>query len=85
MWIPSKQVYYVDPYIMQVYNITPYMQFHPGGAAQLRRGAGRDSTALFNKYHAWVNAEMTMEKCLVGMLAREEVPLESELSSRGLA
>ena len=61
----------------QVYNITPYMNFHPGGVAQLRRGAGIDSTALFNKYHAWVNAEMMMENCLVGMLAREEVPQEN--------
>jgi len=63
-----------------VYNITPYMHFHPGGVAQLRRGAGIDSTALFNKYHAWVNAEMMMEKCLVGLLAREEVAQESRPS-----
>ena len=57
---------------LQVYNITPYMKFHPGGVAQLRRGMGIDCTALFNKYHAWVNADMMLEKCLVGLLVRTE-------------
>ncbi|KAL5718698.1 cytochrome-b5 reductase [Ranunculus cassubicifolius] len=52
----------------RVYNITPYMKFHPGGVDMLMKGAGKDCTALFNKYHAWVNAEFMLEKCLVGML-----------------
>lgn len=56
---------------IQVYNITAYMNFHPGGADQLRRGAGKDCTALFMKYHAWVNAEMMLQKCLIGVLAKE--------------
>lgn len=52
----------------RVYNITPYMKFHPGGVDMLMKGAGKDCTALFNKYHAWVNAEFMLEKCLVGTL-----------------
>lgn len=51
----------------RVYNITPYLDFHPGGRAQLLRVAGRDGTALFNEYHAWVNFEMMLDKCCVGI------------------
>ncbi|KAK3223929.1 hypothetical protein Dsin_010954 [Dipteronia sinensis] len=52
----------------RVYNISPYMKFHPGGVDMLMKGVGKDCTALFNKYHAWVNAEVLLEKCLVGTL-----------------
>jgi cytochrome b involved in lipid metabolism len=52
----------------RVYNISPYIRFHPGGKDMLMKGAGRDCTALFNKYHAWVNAEFLMERCIVGIL-----------------
>jgi len=54
-----------------VYNVTPYQRFHPGGAAWLLKGAGRDAGALFDKYHAWVNADMLLSACLVGLLAPE--------------
>eukprot|EP00898_Chlorokybus_atmophyticus_P001101 jgi/Chlat1/1992/Chrsp158S02294 len=52
----------------KVYNISPYLSFHPGGRDKLMLGAGRDGTTLFNKYHAWVNADFLMEKTLVGVL-----------------
>ncbi|XP_076920884.1 cytochrome b5 domain-containing protein RLF-like isoform X1 [Bidens hawaiensis] len=52
----------------RVYNITPYMKFHPGGVDMLMKAVGKDCTTLFNKYHAWVNAEFMLEKCLVGIL-----------------
>ncbi|KAJ8640918.1 hypothetical protein MRB53_017612 [Persea americana] len=52
----------------RVYNISPYMKFHPGGVDMLMKAAGKDCTSLFNKYHAWVNAEFLLEKCLVGIL-----------------
>ncbi|KAL4421197.1 hypothetical protein ABPG77_010072 [Micractinium sp. CCAP 211/92] len=48
----------------KVYNITPYLRFHPGGIPMLLKVAGRDGTALFNKYHAWVNYEFLLAKCL---------------------
>ena len=41
----------------RVFNITPYLHYHPGGVDILMEGAGRDCTELFDKYHSWVNAE----------------------------
>ncbi|CAI7887176.1 unnamed protein product [Closterium sp. NIES-53] len=32
----------------RVYNITPYLDFHPGGKAMLMKAAGKDCTALFS-------------------------------------
>ncbi|WIA37962.1 hypothetical protein OEZ86_001339 [Tetradesmus obliquus] len=56
----------------KVYNITPYLRFHPGGADILVKSAGRDGTALFNKYHPWVNAHALLEKCLLGLLQQAQ-------------
>lgn len=52
----------------RVYNVTRYMDFHPGGVDELMRGAGKDATALFDSVHAWVNYEQLLSKCLVGPL-----------------
>lgn len=32
----------------RVYNITPYLKFHPGGVGELMRVAGKDGTELFS-------------------------------------
>lgn len=56
----------------KVYNITQYMAYHPGGEKQLMSGAGKDCTVQFNKFHAWVNAESMLSKCLLGTLFTEE-------------
>ncbi|KAJ3567475.1 hypothetical protein NP233_g6347 [Leucocoprinus birnbaumii] len=55
----------------KVYNITPYIEFHPGGEKELMRVAGRDGTRLFALTHAWVNADMMLDACLVGFLVAE--------------
>jgi len=34
----------------KVYNITPYLSFHPGGERELMRAAGRDGTKLFGEF-----------------------------------
>mmetsp|Transcript_6905 Transcript_6905/g.7224 ORF Transcript_6905/g.7224 Transcript_6905/m.7224 type:complete len:168 (+) Transcript_6905:36-539(+) len=53
----------------KVYNITQYIDYHPGGVNKLMLGAGKDCTPLFNKYHAWVNYESMLSKCQVGVLS----------------
>jgi cytochrome b involved in lipid metabolism len=32
----------------RVYNISPYIRFHPGGRDMLMKGAGKDCTSLFS-------------------------------------
>lgn len=39
----------------KVYNISPYLAYHPGGSTILERVLGKDITALYDKYHRWVN------------------------------
>lgn len=53
-----------------MYNVTHYLKFHPGGAGQLMRGAGKDATELFLSIHPWVNVDVLLEKCLVGYLVK---------------
>ncbi|KAF9348166.1 hypothetical protein BGX26_000399 [Mortierella sp. AD094] len=55
----------------KVYNITPYLPFHPGGEKELLRCAGRDGTRLFNLTHKWVNYEFMLKECQVGFLVSE--------------
>lgn len=52
----------------KVYNLTPYLNFHPGGDKILKGVLGKDCTAQFDKYHRWVNGEYMLEKCKVGVL-----------------
>jgi cytochrome b involved in lipid metabolism len=52
----------------KVYNITPYLPFHPGGKGELMRGAGKDSGQLFLEIHPWVNWDGMLGECLVGIL-----------------
>lgn len=55
----------------KVYNITPYVPYHPGGKGEILRGAGRDSAQLFQEIHPWVNWDGILGECLVGILVSE--------------
>ncbi|KAI0421833.1 hypothetical protein F5X98DRAFT_370461 [Xylaria grammica] len=55
----------------RVYNMTPYLPFHPGGEPELLRAAGRDGTQLFGEIHPWVNYETMLSSCLIGLLVDE--------------
>ncbi|KAL0084941.1 cytochrome b5-like heme/steroid binding domain-containing protein [Phycomyces blakesleeanus] len=52
----------------KVYNITPYLKFHPGGVKDLMRIAGKDGTRLFMLTHSWVNTDFMLDACMVGFL-----------------
>ncbi|KAI8956886.1 hypothetical protein F5Y11DRAFT_361311 [Daldinia sp. FL1419] len=61
----------------RVYNITPYIPFHPGGEPELLRAAGRDGTKLFGEIHPWVNYETMLSSCLIGLLVEEHEVAET--------
>jgi cytochrome b involved in lipid metabolism len=61
----------------KVYNVTPYLRYHPGGVDTLLEAAGGDGTALFDKYHPWVNAVGILGACCLGGLAKTSVAVAS--------
>ena len=52
----------------RVYNVTPYLEYHPGGIDEMMRGAGVDGSMLFDQTHKFVNFESMLSRCLVGFL-----------------
>ncbi|KAI1621697.1 cytochrome-b5 reductase [Exophiala viscosa] len=62
----------------KVYNITPYVPFHPGGKGEILRGAGKDSVQLFMEVHPWVNWDGMLSECLVGILVNDEDEADSK-------
>lgn len=51
-----------------VYDVTIYMNYHPGGIEMLD-GCGKECSDLFNAHHPWVNAKYLLEKFRIGYLA----------------
>jgi cytochrome b involved in lipid metabolism len=41
----------------KVYNVSPYLAYHPGGEAIIKRVLGTDVTAVYDRYHRWVNEQ----------------------------
>ncbi|KAJ1458781.1 cytochrome b5-like heme/steroid binding domain-containing protein [Pelagophyceae sp. CCMP2097] len=52
----------------KVYNMTPYLHYHPGGVQILLPSAGRDCTQQFDKFHRWINGHSMMAGCELGWL-----------------
>ena len=42
---------------LQVYDVSGFIEKHPGGARQLLLGAGKDITMLFEAYHHFNNSK----------------------------
>lgn len=55
-----------------VYDVTPYLEYHPGGIKILQAASGKDATALFNKFHPWVNVQSMLANNIIGQLVPEE-------------
>lgn len=64
-----------------VYNVTPYMEYHPGGEEELMKAAGIDGTRLFDQVHRWVNYESMLKECLIGRMALKHASLLQGLTS----
>lgn len=62
----------------KVYNLTPYLNFHPGGVGELLRGAGKveEGEKLFKEIHPWLNWESILGECLIGILVSENEGLK---------
>jgi len=56
----------------KVYNIGPYLMYHPGGSEILQSSLGRDGTKMFEKFHAWVNVQGLIGPLLIGYLSKDE-------------
>jgi cytochrome-b5 reductase len=52
-----------------VYDVTLYLQYHPGGETMLMKGAGKESIEIFNYHHNWVNYNNLIGKLQVGYLS----------------
>ena len=52
----------------EVFDLTLYLDYHPGGAKKLMLGAGKDATDLFNEHHPWVNFHSLIGKLKIGSL-----------------
>ena len=62
----------------KVYNVTPFLPYHPGGEGELMRAAGKDGGKLFMDAHPWVSWENMLEGCLVGILVSENDGVSAE-------
>ena len=62
-------------YAGKVYDVSGFLNKHPGGCDQLMLGAGRDITQLFRSYHKPGTPKLIAEKCkCVGELVDNEMP-----------
>ena len=55
----------------KIYDITSYIDKHPGGD-KILAGSGKDCTKLYNKFHAYVNADYLIGNLQVGVLKQDE-------------
>ena len=65
-------------YNNRVYNVSPYLPYHPGGEEIILQWAGKDCTKVFNKFHAWVNCDSMLNKCYLGPLGTEQESLKED-------
>ena len=55
-----------------VYDITMYLDYHPGGVDVLKPCFGKDMTELFNKYHSYVRIDGFIGKLKIGYIKKKE-------------
>eukprot|EP00927_Polykrikos_kofoidii_P065017 TRINITY_DN60815_c0_g1_i1.p1 TRINITY_DN60815_c0_g1~~TRINITY_DN60815_c0_g1_i1.p1 ORF type:complete len:515 (-),score=50.75 TRINITY_DN60815_c0_g1_i1:113-1657(-) len=69
-------------YQNKVYDVTLYMDFHPGGRDQLMLGAGQDCTQEFTRVHPWVSFDGMLGKLCLGKLEADPVPCATVNNAR---
>ncbi|CAG9576464.1 conserved hypothetical protein [Leishmania major strain Friedlin] len=63
LWIVIRNV---------VYDCTAFQRYHPGGEKLLLACGGRDATAVYDRFHAWVSCESFMAPYAVGVVSPSE-------------
>ena len=68
-----------------VYDITMYINVHPGGKKILEKVFGKDMTALFNKFHGYVNIDSIIGPLKIGTITKDknlakkkDIPIQEE-------
>ena len=56
-------------YKFGVYDITKYVEYHPGGVEILKPYFGKDCTLPFATYHPWVNFQNILGRFRIGTLS----------------
>ena len=54
----------------KVYNVKPFLEYHPGGKEVILKFAGRDATHAYMNAHQWVDAHALLENLQVGVLQK---------------
>lgn len=54
-----------------VYCLTEYLEFHPGGIDIITSLKDKDLLPWFNKHHRWVSYEKLLQTCLVGIYVED--------------
>eukprot|EP01065_Artemidia_motanka_P035560 TRINITY_DN43470_c0_g1_i1.p1 TRINITY_DN43470_c0_g1~~TRINITY_DN43470_c0_g1_i1.p1 ORF type:complete len:615 (+),score=121.78 TRINITY_DN43470_c0_g1_i1:83-1846(+) len=69
-----------------VYDVTEFAKYHPGGREILMQTAGRDATVMYNKYHPWFNFDALLSAHCIGPLDRStHSPSSAERAARASA
>ena len=60
----------------KVYNVGPYLHYHPGGVDIMKPFLGKDGSKMYEKYHRWVGVDSLVGKLLLGALAETESKMD---------
>lgn len=55
-----------------VYCLTEYLEFHPGGINIITLLKDKDLLPWFNKHHRWISYEKLLQTCFVGIYVEEK-------------
>ncbi|KAJ6238272.1 cytochrome b5 reductase 4 family member [Anaeramoeba flamelloides] len=62
----------------KVYDLTKYLEYHPGGIKIIEKFCGKDGTKAFNRNHRWVNFQYLLKKCQIGTVSIKSLQKKKE-------
>ena len=65
-----------------VYDITMYLDYHPGGVDILKPCFGKDMTELFNKYHSYIRIDGFIGKFKIGYIKKAESKFKNQTNEK---